>query len=313
MILTVTLNPCVDKTYLVEDFAINKLNRPSQALTVAGGKGLNVARVYTRLGGQALATGLLGGHNGHIVQTALAGEGIAHDFVEISKATRLCIKVVDPLHKTETEINEVGSTVSEPEMVRFMEHFERLLASRPFTMVAFCGSLPPGIEVGWVKTILRRAQQAGAKTVLDSSGAALHEGVSAGPWLVKPNRVELEELWGHSISSVETARCAASALRKRYEVEVFLCTLGADGALWITEKEAYQVKAPPVNVMSAVASGDSFLAGLLLALEKGDSVENALRLAAGAGAANAEVLGAGFCDAATVQRHAQQAQVLRLA
>jgi len=313
LILTVTLNPCVDKTYLIEDFAIHKLNRPSQALTVAGGKGLNVARVYTRLGGKALATGLLGGYNGHIVQTALAGEGIAHDFVEISKETRICIKVVDPLHKTETEINEIGPPVSESEMLRFMERFEWLLASHSFAVVAFCGSLPPGIEADLVKTILRNAQQAGAKTVLDSSGAALQEGVLAGPWLVKPNRVELEELWGHPISSVETARRAATELRKRYEVDVFLCTLGAEGALWMTEKEAYHVKAPQVNVMSAVASGDSFLAGLLLALEKGDSVENALRLAAGAGAANAEGLGAGFCNVATVQRCAEQAQVSRLA
>ncbi|CCW34748.1 hexose kinase, 1-phosphofructokinase family [Chthonomonas calidirosea] len=313
MILTVTLNPCVDKTYLIEDFAVHKLNRPSQALTVAGGKGLNVARVYTRLGGQALATGLLGGYNGHIVQTALAGEGIAHDFVEISKETRLCIKVVDPLRKTETEINELGPTVSATEMARFMAHLERLLTSHSFAMVAFCGSLPLGIEASWVKTILRRAQQAGAKTVLDSSGAALREGIAASPWLVKPNRTELEELWEHPISSVETARCAATALRENYGVEVFLCTLGAEGALWIAEKEAYHVHAPRVNVMSAVASGDSFLAGLLLAIEKGDSVENALRLAAGAGAANAEVLGAGFCEVDIVQKRAEQAQVSRLA
>jgi hypothetical protein len=116
LILTVTPNAAVDKTYTVENFTIDRVHRPASWRIVAGGKGINVARVYAELGGDAMATGFLGGHNGDFIRESLRTEGMKHDMVHTAGESRVCIAVLDPVNKTQTELNEVGPEISREEV-----------------------------------------------------------------------------------------------------------------------------------------------------------------------------------------------------
>jgi 1-phosphofructokinase family hexose kinase len=298
VILTVTPNAAVDKTFRIEGFSLDRVHRPSLTHTVAGGKGINVARVYQTLGGHTVCTGFLGGAQGSIVARALAAEKIANQFVPCQGETRLCIAVIDPTTGTQTEVNELGPEINMRAVSELLRRVQSLLLQQEFDFVVLSGSLPPGAPDNLYAELIRLANEHGVRAVLDSSGAALREGVAAKPWMVKPNRVELETLIGEPPGDATSCRTHAESLREG-GIEVVVVTLGAEGAVVVTEQECVRASPPTVEFASAVASGDSFLAAFLWAWSYGSSpgsAEDALRLACAAGAANAAVIGAGFCS-----------------
>jgi 1-phosphofructokinase family hexose kinase len=310
VILTVTPNATVDKTYRVEQFALNRVNRPSLTYTVAGGKGINVARVYQTLGGNALATGFLGGLQGRMVARAMAEEGIPDAFVRTRGETRLCIAIIDPTTGTQTEVNESGPEIPRRAVTRLKQRVASLLSQQTFDFVVLSGSLPPGVPTSLYAELVALAQAHQVRVVLDSSGAALREGIAARPWMVKPNRVELEHWAGRALSSeaevFEAARTLAAS------VPVVALTLGEEGALLLMPESALRAYPPAIEFVSAVASGDSFVAGFLWAWEHGACPRNpeaALRIAVGAGAANAALIGAGFCSRESIFALAERAHI----
>lgn len=312
MILTVTPNAAVDKTYRVEGFRLDRVHRPSIAHTVAGGKGINVARVYQTLGGRAVCTGFLGGVQGQIVKRALAAENLAGQFVPCDGETRLCIAVIDPETGTQTEINEPGPQINQLAVSQLHRRIQGLLSHQAFRFVVLSGSLPPGAPDTLYADLIAMARSFGVKSVLDTSGAALLEGLAARPWMIKPNRVELETIGGPAADDAEAIR-RANALRAG-GIEVVAVTLGAGGAILAVEDGVYRAVPPSVPFASAVASGDAFLAAFLWAWTHGESPqcpESALRMATGAGAANASVIGAGFCSRESVFANAEAAEVSR--
>lgn len=300
MILTVTPNPCVDRTYRVEQFALDCVNRPSLTYVVAGGKGINVARVFQTLGGAAVTTGLLAGANGGIVARALHEERIESHFVTVPGETRVCIAVVDPVTGTQTEINEAGPEVGAGEIARLKRKLRSLLRERAFEFACLCGSLPPGAAPNTLAEMARAASARGARVCVDSSREALAEALKARPWMAKPNRAELEWLVGEPLAGERRLLTAARSIRSRYGLDVLALTLGAEGALLLTERGSWRGWPPPIRFVSAVASGDSFLAALLYAWSSGAGEEPALRLALAAGAANASVIGAGLFQRSAV-------------
>ena len=298
LILTVTPNAAVDKTYRIGGFALDRVNRPSQATTVAGGKGINVARVYQTLGGQALTTGFLGGENGRIVGRALQSENIAQGFVQVGGETRICIAAIDPLSGTQTEINETGPLVEAAQVSELFDAIRRHLSQTRFRFVVLSGSLPPGAPSSLYAELIGIAKQYDVPAVLDASGDALREGLQAGPWMVKPNRTELEAALESTLDDEESVLAAARRVQAEYGIDVVALTLGAQGALLVAPGETWRAVPPSIEFASAVASGDSFVAAFLWAWEFGEQpnrLSYALRLATGAGAANAAVIGAGFC------------------
>ncbi len=314
MILTVTPNATVDKTYRVDDFALDRVNRPQETLTVAGGKGINVARVYRTLGGQALAAGFLGGAQGQIVARELEREGIASDFTPIAGETRVCIAVIDPKTGTQTEINERGPVVSSGEVDALRQRFSHLLSQQPFDYVVLSGSLPPGAPDTLYAELIETARTFGVPAVLDASGEALRQGVAARPWLVKPNHYELQGLLNRpmetDLSDVDAAE-AARRLQAGGTANVIV-SLGARGAVLVNNAGTWRAVPPKIEFASAVASGDSFVAAFLWAWQYGESLHDpasALRLATGAGAANAMVIGAGFCTRASIFEQAARSIV----
>ena len=314
MILTVTPNATVDKTYRVDDFTLNRVHRPQETLTVAGGKGINVARVYRTLGGAALATGFLGGTQGQIVARELEREGIAGDFVEIAGETRVCVAVVDPKSGTQTEINERGPNVSEKEVSALRERFSTLLRQQRFDFVVLSGSLPPDAPDNLYAELIETARAANVPAVLDASGEALRHGIAARPWLVKPNQYELQALLNRPTETEADALDAARELQGR-GIATVIASRGEKGAILVCDSGVWQSVPPKIEFASAVASGDSFVAAFLWAWQYGENPQNpeaALRLATGAGAANAMVIGAGFCSRGSIFEQAGRSVVTQV-
>jgi 1-phosphofructokinase family hexose kinase len=307
VILTVTPNAAVDKTFRVEGFCLNSVHRPSAAQTVAGGKGINVARVYQTLGGQAVSTGFLGGVQGKIVARALAREDLPNQFVHCEGETRLCIAVIDPSTGSQTEINESGPQVSARSISQLLRRVQGLLSQQAFDFVVLSGSLPPGASDSLYAELIALASRCGVRAVLDTSGRPLLEGLSAKPWMVKPNVAELSTALGVGLAGKEER---IAHMRRLYEsgIAMIALTLGVEGALLVCEQGCWHAAPPTIEFASAVASGDAFLAAFLWAWSHGVNPGNgpyALRLATGAGAANAAVIGAGFCTRESISALAE--------
>lgn len=308
MILTVTLNTAVDKTYTVENFRIDRVHRPSSWRMVAGGKGINVARVYRELGGEALATGYAGGHNGDFIREELIQEGLPFDFVATEDESRVCIAILDPASKTQTELNEVGPEISEDEYRRLMLKYESLIVGAEFVMLS--GSAPPGVHDTVYREMIEIARRHDVRCVLDASGNPLAEGVKAKPFMVKPNLHELSDVLGRQLATVEEA---AGAARDFVEggIEIVMVTFGRDGALVAVKDGIWWARPPEIPFVSAVGSGDALAAAFVYSLAMGRSIPDALRLGTGAGAANATAFGAGFCSREDILRLAGQTEVTR--
>ena len=307
-ILTVTLNAAVDKTYTVPGFTLNGVYRPSRTRVTAGGKGINVARVYQTLGGRAVATGFLGGSNGDYIRRQIVTEGIADAFVAVADESRVCIAVMDPISGTQTEVNENGPQVAHADCEALFGRLRELLPG--CDAVVLSGSIPPGTPATIYRDIIRLAQdEFGVRAVLDTSGDALVQGISAQPFLAKPNQHELIAL-GIRADDVGTA---AQQVCARYGVAVALVSAGARGAFLATFEGLWSAVPPPVRLVSAVGSGDSLTAGFLWALGRGESLPEALRLGAGAGTANVLSESAGFLESTQVFNLASRTRLTRLA
>lgn len=311
MILTVTLNAAVDKTFMIPGFSVDRVHRPTQWRVTAGGKGVNVARVYAILGGSPFATGLLGGANGRLILRSLQEQCIPADFVRVSEEARECIAIIDPQTGAQTEINEAGPTVRPPEVKRFLRKYEQLLDAHNFRWVVLSGSIPPGTPADIYRTLISSAKRRGVECVLDSSGQPLALGVDAVPWMVKPNIRELEAWARRNLQSTEEVLEAGGSLREK-GIEIVAITMGEQGAIAMSSDGAWRAIAPPVAFVSAVGSGDAFVAAFLWSMEQGMDVASALSMGVAAGSANAATFGAGFIDRSEVERLAALVEVERL-
>jgi len=292
MVVTLTLNAAVDKTYTVENFALDRVHRPSSQKSVAGGKGINVARVLKELGRDVLATGFAGGCNGNFILAGLDEEGLKHDFVRTAGESRICIAVVDPVNGTQTEVNEAGAEVTFDEVRQLREKLSALMAEAEYLVLS--GSAPPGVPDGFYSDVIQEAKSRGVRTVLDSSGNNLRLGAQAGPFMLKPNSAELSALVGRDLLTLEEMLRAAKDMT-RLGIELVAVSMGRAGALATDGTRSYKASPPDIEFVSAVGSGDSFVAGFVHSIMDGGSLDKALRLATAAGAANAATIGAGFC------------------
>lgn len=304
-----TPNAAVDKTYTVENFTIDRVHRPTEWRIVPGGKGINVARVYRELGGQAMATGFAGGHNGDYILEGLRAEGIPHEFVRSAGESRVCIAILDPVSKTQTELNEVGPEITSQELDLLKLKYESLVRDMEFVVLA--GSAPPGVPESTYRELIEIAKHYGVRSVLDTSGSSLIEGLKAVPFMVKPNVHELSVVAGRHLDTLEEIAEVARGIHES-GVRIVATTLGRDGALLTTDEDALHAKPPEIDFVSAVGSGDAFVAAFVYTIETGGSNANALKLATAAGAANATSFGAGFCSRSDISTLANEVELVRL-
>lgn len=309
MIVTVTLNAGVDKTYTVENYTLDRVHRPSAERSGAGGKGINVARVLHTLGQHTLATGFVGGYNGKLITAGLDNEGIEYDFVQTSGESRICIAIIDPLKRTQTEVNENGPDVSPEEVEAMQSKIESLLGHASYLILS--GSAPPGVPADFYARAIGAAKAAGVRAVLDTSGEHFKEGVSALPYMVKPNAAELSAYVGSELYTVEEILEAGRQLAKS-GIKLVVISMGRSGALVTDGDNSWTAASPDIEFVSAVGSGDSLVAAFMDSLARGEDIPSALRAGTAAGAANARIYGAGFCTAESIGELKPQVQITQL-
>lgn len=305
-IATLTLNPCIDKTlYFNGSFQTDALNRAAYAMINAGGKGINVARIYRRLGIRASAYGFSGGAMGELLHTLLANEDIRAVFTETSCDTRMCIKLIDA-DGVCTEANEAGGPIMETEYTALKKKLSGFLSEceqeHEEGILFAGGSVPAGLDTSIYREIIGMFADSPVRFILDADGDALKFGLLGRPWLIKPNARELSGLIGYEITgrdAHEKAIAAAKASRRiyaEYQTNV-LCTLGGDGAVFTGADGAYYVNAPHVTMRGFTGAGDTFLASFVFAYEKnGRDLESALCFASSAAAAKVELAGTEMPD-----------------
>lgn len=299
MIVTVTLNAAVDKTYKVENFALDRVHRPSEEITVAGGKGINVARVLKELGQKPVATGFVGGANGRIITLGLDDEGILHEFVQVHGESRLCIAVVDPTNGTQTEVNENGPGVNENELGELRRRLSKLLRKADYLVLS--GSAPPGVPDDFYAEAIGMAHSAGIRTVLDASGNHLQHGIKAMPFMVKPNEVELSAIVGRELLTLEEIINAAKDLAGT-GIPVVVVSLGRSGGIITDGERVWHARPPEIKFISAVGSGDAMVAAIIDGIIHNLDLPDCLRIGTAAGAGNAASYGAGFVKKEQIDR-----------
>ena len=312
MIITVTLNAAIDKTLAVPNFRLGRRHRSTEQRTMAGGKGVNVARALKRLGQPVIATGLAGGPTGTRISEQLTEEAILSDFVRIRDESRTSTAVIDPTTGEQTEINERGPEATEAELALFKEKL--LYLAKGADICVFAGSLPRAVESRIYAELIAELAAARVTTVIDSEGEPMQLALRSSPDLVSPNATEAEALVGHEFRDEQDHVYAL------YE----LCELGAREAI-IThpegcyalvgrdrERALYNVRAEPLEPVSGIGAGDVFLAGYLAAAYGGRDHEQRLRFAVACGAESTQHFGAGVLDPREVERIEAEVEVVKL-
>ena len=307
MILTVTLNAAVARTLVVPSLTLGHRHRAPESTTLAGGKGINVARSLRTLGVPVLATGFAGGRNGDAIRDGLSEAAIPFDLVEIEGHSRTSTAIIDPMAGTQTEINEYGPEVSPAERDEFARRLEHLMEYA--TAVVFAGSLPPNLDENFVLGLVGRARERGLYTVVDASPTVLRAALKAGPSLVSPNQHEAESVAGFDF--IEEGDFPQGLGRLVELGAGDACITSGEGHSYLTVDDGIvSAHAPRVEALSPVGSGDAYLAGLLAGLlHRGLAPADAARLAAGCAAANAETLGAGLFDPRRAEELADSVEV----
>jgi 1-phosphofructokinase len=309
MIITVTLNPALDKSLTVPRFAAGAVNRALEARLDPGGKGVNVCKVLRSLGDDPLATGFLGGASGTALALALDGLGIRHRFIQVSGETRTNIKLYDPEWHTYTDINEPGSSVS-TEAVESLFQLLLELARRGDT-VLFAGSAPQGVAADttarWASALLSR----GVLVAADQDGAQLHAMIPSCPSLIKPNEHELQELLHLPDTEIPTLRRAARSLVEGGIARVVV-SLGEQGALFADGEGILFAQGVRVNAVSTVGAGDALTAGLLHAIEHDFSREAAARFAIATATAKVTCPGSSPPDLAMIEQYLPQVKISQI-
>ncbi len=269
MIITVTLNAAIDKSLSVPNFRLGRRHRTVEQRTMAGGKGVNIARTLKELGQPVIATGFAGGPTGTHIVEQLTEESILNDFVRIREDSRTNTSVLDPTNGEQTEINERGPSVSRREIELF--HEKLLYLARGAAIVVFAGSLPRGVDPDLSASLIRELKRAGVTTVIDTDGEPLRQAMRAEPDVVSPNVLEAEELVGHEFAG-ETERSLAVREIAALGAREAIMTL-PDGcfAQVLVDGQARlkRARVEPREPIAKRGSGDAFLAGYLAARYEG--------------------------------------------
>ncbi|AEF18231.1 1-phosphofructokinase [Thermoanaerobacterium xylanolyticum LX-11] len=278
MVTTVTVNPAIDRTLIVNDFRLGAVNRVSRTIIDAGGKGVNVAKNLKNLGCDVKCLGFMG-PNGKYIENVLSELGIKFNFVQIKNDIRTNIKIVDEIRHTYTDINEAGPDVSRGEIEKLIlsinEHADLS------DVIVLSGSLLPNMDKDFYRQIIEKVSGKGVKVILDADGDALKLGVEGKPYMIKPNIHELRRMTGKNLESVdeiieEGMRIIESG------ISIVAVSMGGSGSIVVTKEKAYKVNPIKVQVKGTVGAGDAYVAGFAYGLSKDLPIEEAIKMASSA-------------------------------
>jgi len=306
MILTVTLNPALDRTMTVPNFQAGFRHRATETVILPGGKGINVARAIRALGRPVIATGFVGGRKGDQIVADLNGEGILCDFVRVAGESRISTAVVDPANGTITEINEQGPQIQPEELEFLMEKLDYL--GKAVDVVVFAGSIPPGLDDDCYARMIQKVRGQGAKVFFYTYADPLRQGIKASPDYVFPKLVEAEKVIGYEFTNLEDRILAARRMREMGAGSVVITyRFGCVAELaYDSESRVFVGTMPKVDVVSPLGWGDALVGGYAVRLLEGDPPEECLRFGLGCATANLIRYGAGVFLPSDAERLARK-------
>jgi 1-phosphofructokinase/tagatose 6-phosphate kinase len=309
VIITVPLNAAIDKSLSVPNFRLGRRHRSVERRTLAGGKGVNIARTLKTLGQPVIATGFQGGPTGTQIVEQLTEESILNDFVRIREESRTNTAVLDPTTGEQTEINEPGPQVTAREIELFREKL--LYLAQGAAIVVFAGSLPRSVEPDIYASLIRELHKLDVVTIVDTDGDPLRLAVRAEPNVVSPNVAESEELVGHEFNDDEDRVIAVRETVALGAREAIMTTDDGCFAQLLVDGAPRLLRATiePRESVATVGSGDAFLAGYISSRYGGSSPQECLRFGVACGAESTRRLGAGLVDPKEVHRVLAEVEV----
>jgi 6-phosphofructokinase 2 len=300
-IVTLTINPAIDKNTEVQHVVSDRKLRCEKSVRGPGGGGINVSRAVHRLGGQSIAVYSAGGPPGDVLISMLEKEGIEQRPVRIKDFTRENLTVCEKHSGRQYRFGMPGPQMQEDEWKNCINEL-RQLDVKPAYIVA-SGSLPPGVPTNFYKQVARLAREIDARLTVDSSGEAFRAAVrEEGVFLIKPNLAELEALAGRPLESENKQVNFAKELVKEGSGEAIVISLGSGGAVFVHGEEHHYFRAPTVKIRSKVGAGDSMVAGIVLAMSRGDTLPDAVRFGIAAGSAAVMNPGSELCRKEDTER-----------
>lgn len=275
MIVTVSMNPAIDKTVEIDALVPGGLNRIQKVEYDAGGKGINVSKTIHELGGESIATGFLGGNAGKTIANVLEDRGIKSDFIWVDGETRTNTKVFEESGAV-TELNEPGPVISDAQIEELLKKLEDYAAKE--TLFILAGSIPGGVDKHIYAKITERVHEKGATVLLDADGELFRNSLEAHPDIIKPNRVELEEYAGFDYRASEEELVGLAGKLMEKGIKTVAISMGKGGAMFM--RDGYQVKCPALSVKahSTVGAGDAMVAALAYAWDKKLDNDETIRL-----------------------------------
>lgn len=305
-VATITLNPAIDQTVRVDEFQPHHVNRSQQMQFNAGGKGVNVASFLADYGCEVVVTGFLGQANPHLFEQLFARKGIEDRFIRIPGMTRTNIKIVDEVNQQTTDINMQGLVPDAAAIGQLYDTVDEL--ARQCDWFVLAGKLPPSVPDTLYARLISQIKRAGKRVALDTSGEALHEGVPAGPTLVKPNIHELEHLVERKLVSTRDILDAAAELLT-YGTQFVVVSMGEQGAYFVTCDEAVRAVPPAVTIKTTVGAGDAMVAGVVAGQMGHLTLADCARLATAFSISAITRVGAHLPDTTTLQAYQQKVAV----
>lgn len=288
MIITVTMNPAIDKTIDIDVLERGGLNRIRHVEIDAGGKGINVSKTIHELGGQSLATGFIAGGTGDTIKKVMNEWQIENDFIQVVGETRTNTKVFETSGEL-TELNEPGPVIEDGSVEDLLEKLDSYAGEK--TLFVLAGSVPQGIDKDIYRRIIERVHQKGAKVLLDADGQLFTNGLEAGPDIIKPNRVELEQYAGLTQEASEQELIDIGKNLMAKGVETVVVSMGQKGALFLNQGLIAKCPGLKVKAHSTVGAGDAMVAALAYAWDQKLKPEDTIKLCMATSAGAVTTLG----------------------
>lgn len=292
MILSIDLDPSINRRYFIHNFGVGKSYTAYDIQYIPGGSGLDIAKIIKSFSEPIMATGFLGGRNGEYVLEILNKLNIKNNFISIEEETRTSTKILTD-YGLETEVSERSPSLSNDEVVEFYELYRKLI--KDVDIICASGNISRELPVDIYEDLILMAKEEGKIFLLDTSGDALKFGLKAGPFLVKPNRDELEEYMGFILTNESEIIKAANYIVES-GVEIVVVTLGKAGAIVVYDGYSYKINMPSIEAINPSGAGSAMMAGFAVSMLRDYNFEYMLKIAAACGAANVMEVDSGIID-----------------
>lgn len=290
MILTVTLNPAIDKLLVLKNFVIHKLHRLDEneiSFVGPGGKGVNIALNLKLLGEEVIASGFAGGHSGHLLCDKIRQAGITTSFIFAPGLTRTNISILDKEKETLTEINDLGQQIPVEDQEFFIDNYKKLLKRVNFVVLA--GSLPEGIDSSFYHKLITVARRDKKKVILHTSPNYIDELIDTSPFLINPDMRSYHRLLGKPCDGIKQfVDVGQHILIKSVETEIVLFTHRIENVVAITRNKNFVLRPSKLHIVNMLGYADAYLAGFIHAYRKNSPMEDILRYASACGLTNVE-------------------------